>query len=79
MGPLKKNLTPIGRHGSITVHKGKGSAPFPQPRPGPLTADAPSMNNYAKTSPMPTPAPAPMGASPLDGNVPSPGQSQGPV
>lgn len=74
MGPLKKNLTPIGK-GGIQVHKGKGAAPFPpQPKPGPLTQAAPSMNNYAKSTPLPM---APPPTTPSLGGDGSPGQSQG--
>ena len=84
MGPLKKHLTPLTKHGQIIKHQGKGASPFPpQPKPGPLTQGAPSMNNYAKQTPMPTPPPPPtppIGGSPMGPMQPgdsSPGQNQG--
>jgi hypothetical protein len=55
----KKQMTPLGKGGARTVHKGKGSQQAPMPdrgqigqlARGPMT----SINDYAKATPMAQP------------------------
>jgi hypothetical protein len=55
-GPLKKDLTPIGK-GGVTKHAGKGSAAAGMNARGTLAKlqqpGGNTINNYAKASPMP--------------------------
>lgn len=63
MAVLKKHLTPIGRHGTIHKHAGKGSeqAQLPDRRAlSKLNHSPQSINDYAKATPMPQPMPMPM-------------------
>ena len=57
---LKKNLTPLTKHGSITTHRGKGATERP-------LQSGTTMNNYAKATPMAQPmAPSPAGGTDND-------------
>jgi hypothetical protein len=67
MAPFKKDLTPLSKKGSVTVHKGKGASQERLPSRGAVNTlvgsdTAPrSMNNYAKETPNLTQAAAPPG------------------
>jgi len=58
---LKKHMVPMGRHGQVVKHRGKGSQQAAMPdrdqinglARGPMN----SINDYAKATPMPTPVP----------------------
>lgn len=71
MAPFKKNLTPLTKKGSITVHKGKGATQESLPSRSAVNtltgpdSGARSMNNYAKETPNLNEASAPPG---LNGN-----------
>lgn len=69
MRPFKKDLTPIGRHGTVTAHVGKGATEqrtVPGMRES-LTGGSPMQrmaSQYPKAPPAPAPAP-PMPGSPM--------------
>jgi hypothetical protein len=58
---MKRQMTPLGKGGTRTVHAGKGSRQGPMNARAAITAPGqapPTMNNYAKAAPT-APAPAP--------------------
>ena len=55
---FKKDITPFSKKGTVTKHKGKGSA---EHKPNPMTQ---MTNRYPKAAPAPVPQPAPLGPMP---------------
>lgn len=72
---FKKDLTPIGRRGTVTKHRGKGATEQRVPRgaqdsvSGPPSLDR-AMNRYPKPAPAPAPALAPGPPAPMLGPMP---------